>query len=561
MGKRALSMILAVALALSVAVGFVSAGSNMDDATPISLGTRYNDSITDLNTQDYFQFNLPESGRLKLQITTHIYKTNFALLDGNGSTVWEKTNQTWNSTSHEYNLDEDVDLTSGIYYFVVRQYGNSTGDYSFTLTCTSANESFPETTGGTNNDMESASAISAGRTYYGQIANNDAVDYYKVTLTKSGRLHLDLAAAIYKTDYAFYDANGYTLWEKTNQTWNKETNVYSLEDDFDVTAGTYYFCVRQYLRTGNYSFKLSDTDANESFPESAGGVDNEMETANQISMETTYRGQIALNDLADFYRVRLTESGTMRLRITTQIYKTDLSLLDENGYTVWQKERATWNESTHECSLNEYVKLNAGTYYFVARYYLGTGNYQFSIEKGPQFSDVRESDFFFNPVMWAVENSVTGGTDETHFSPNKTVMRSDSMVFFWAAKGRPAHRDIQSPFKDVKKKHWFYDAVLWAVENSITAGTDATHFSPNNTCSRSEILQFLYAAMNRPAYTIANPYSDVKKSHWYYDGAIWAYENGLEKGENGKFNAKTPCTRGYVVTYLFRFITGKELAQ
>ena len=177
------------------------------------------------------------------------------------------------------------------------------------------------------------------------------------------------------------------------------------------------------------------------------------------------------------------------------------------------------------------------------------------------FVDVHESDFFFEPVMWAVDTAVTTGTDETHFSPYNTVQRCDSMVFFWAAKNRPAHADIQSPFKDVKKKHWFYDAVLWAVENSITAGTNATHFSPNNTCSRSEILQFLYAAMNRPSYSISNPYSDVKPKHWYYDGAIWAYENGLEHGENGKFNAKTPCTRGYVVTYLYRFITGKELAQ
>ena len=103
--------------------------------------------------------------------------------------------------------------------------------------------------------------------------------------------------------------------------------------------------------------------------------------------------------------------------------------------------------------------------------------------------------------------------------------------------------------------------MLWAVENKITSGTDATHFSPNKTCIRSEILQFLYAAMEKPAYTIENPYSDVKKKHWYYDGAIWAYEKGLERGSNGKFKAKTPCTRAYVVTYLYRFITGKELVK
>ena len=177
------------------------------------------------------------------------------------------------------------------------------------------------------------------------------------------------------------------------------------------------------------------------------------------------------------------------------------------------------------------------------------------------FVDVHESDFFSNPVLWAVENGVTGGTDDTHFSPYNTVMRCDSMVFFWAAKNRPAHADIQSPFVDVKPKHWYYDAVMWAVENGITGGTDATHFSPKRTCSRSEILQFLYAAMGKPEYSIGNPYSDVKPKHWYYDGAIWAYEFGLERGEGGKYNAKTPCTRGYVVTYLYRFLTGKELVS
>ncbi len=178
------------------------------------------------------------------------------------------------------------------------------------------------------------------------------------------------------------------------------------------------------------------------------------------------------------------------------------------------------------------------------------------------FSDVpAKGNVVHNAIEWAYVNGITGGTDATHFSPNKTVMRSDAMVFFWAAEKRPSYKDGTSPFTDVKKKHWYYDAVMWAVENKITGGTDATHFSPSQTCSRSEILQFLYAAMNKPTYTISNPYSDVKSKYWYSDGAIWAYENGLEKGENGKFNAKTPCTRGSVVTYLYRFITGNELVS
>ena len=179
------------------------------------------------------------------------------------------------------------------------------------------------------------------------------------------------------------------------------------------------------------------------------------------------------------------------------------------------------------------------------------------------FEDVSEEDFFFNPVLWALDETVTGGVDETHFAPERTVMRADAMVFFWAANKRPGFTDTSKTFRDVKSKHWAYAAVMWAVENGITGGTDAagTYFSPQRTCSRSEILQFLYAAMGKPEYSIENPYSDVKTKHWYYDGAIWAYEFGLEKGEDGKFKAKTPCTRGYVVTYLYRFLTGQELAE
>jgi hypothetical protein len=181
------------------------------------------------------------------------------------------------------------------------------------------------------------------------------------------------------------------------------------------------------------------------------------------------------------------------------------------------------------------------------------------------FEDVGESDAFFTPVLWAYyhEPQVTAGTDTTHFSPERTVMRADAMVFFWAANNRPAFSSTDKTFKDVKKKHWAYAAVMWAVENGITGGTDAAgnYFSPQRTCSRSEILQFLYAAMGKPAYTINNPYSDVKPKHWFYEGAIWAYEKGLERGEDGNFHAKTPCTRAFVVTYLYRFFTGLDLDE
>ena len=134
------------------------------------------------------------------------------------------------------------------------------------------------------------------------------------------------------------------------------------------------------------------------------------------------------------------------------------------------------------------------------------------------------------------------------------------MTFFWAAKDRPKFKKANDQFKDVKKTDWYYKSVMWAVENGITVGVDETHFAPNKTCNRGELLTFLYAAMGKPKVNIQNPYKDVK-NQWYRKAALWAYENGLEKGEDGRFHASTPCTRVSVVTYLYRFETGEGLVE
>ena len=179
------------------------------------------------------------------------------------------------------------------------------------------------------------------------------------------------------------------------------------------------------------------------------------------------------------------------------------------------------------------------------------------------FADVQESDPYYSAVQWAVYHKpyqVTAGIDKTHFGPDKTVTRAQAMTFFWAAKDRPKFKTASTQFVDVKKTDWYYKAVMWAVENGITAGTDATHFSPNKTCNRGEILGFLYAALKKPKVSIANPYKDVT-NQWYKKAALWAFEQGIERGEKGRFNASTACTRASTVTYLYRFLEGKDLAE
>ena len=178
-----------------------------------------------------------------------------------------------------------------------------------------------------------------------------------------------------------------------------------------------------------------------------------------------------------------------------------------------------------------------------------------------KFEDVREDDDCYDAVLWAANHKpyqVTAGIDKTHFGPDRTVTRAQAMTFFWAAKDRPKFKKASTQFVDVKKTDWYYKAVMWAVEKKITAGTDATHFSPNKTCNRGEILTFLYAALKKPKVSISNPYKDVS-DQWYRKAALWAWANGIEKGENGKFNASTPCTRASTVSYLYRFFTGLDL--
>ena len=164
-------------------------------------------------------------------------------------------------------------------------------------------------------------------------------------------------------------------------------------------------------------------------------------------------------------------------------------------------------------------------------------------------------------IDWAYTHApyqITVGMDETHFGTDVIVTRAQAMTFLWAAKDKPTCETTVSPFTDVKIKKWYAKAILWAVENGITVGTGNNKFSPDKTCNRAEMLTFLYAALGKPSSTAENPYSDVSNSAWYKNAAIWAYENGIEQGDNGCFRYNTPCTRASTVLYIYRALASTE---
>ena len=168
------------------------------------------------------------------------------------------------------------------------------------------------------------------------------------------------------------------------------------------------------------------------------------------------------------------------------------------------------------------------------------------------FKDVFEEDYYYDAVMWAVNNGITEGTEEDMFSPGAECTRAQTVTFLWRAAGCPEPETTDNPFEDVKGEDYYYKAVLWAYENGITRGTSETTFSPGQTVSRSESVTFIYRAKEGKA-SGDNPFGDVSDEDFYYDAVRWAAENGITKGTGeDRFSPGDSCLRGQIITFLYR---------
>ena len=169
------------------------------------------------------------------------------------------------------------------------------------------------------------------------------------------------------------------------------------------------------------------------------------------------------------------------------------------------------------------------------------------------FVDVATSSYYEDAVDWAVGNGITQGTDDTHFSPDGICTRAQAVTFLWRAAGSPKPETRTMPFTDVPAGSYYYDAVLWAVENDITKGTSDTTFSPNMTCTRAQIVAFLWRSEKSPAAGTANPFADVKSTAYYADAVLWAVKENITRGTtNTTFSPDADCTRSQIVTFLWR---------
>lgn len=174
------------------------------------------------------------------------------------------------------------------------------------------------------------------------------------------------------------------------------------------------------------------------------------------------------------------------------------------------------------------------------------------------FHDVSRFDYFYDAVKWAAENGIASGTGRYTFSPDAVCTRAQTVTFLWRAAGSPMPRYRTCAFTDVDSRDYYYNAVLWAVEQGITTGLTATTFGPDVTVSRGQVATFLYRAASASKPNTFNPFTDVKTTAYNYDAILWAYDNRITTGTSDTtFSPDASCTRAQIVTFLYRYYQGR----
>lgn len=190
-----------------------------------------------------------------------------------------------------------------------------------------------------------------------------------------------------------------------------------------------------------------------------------------------------------------------------------------------------------------------------------TGTVAIKIGQTMNFIDVKTTDYFYNSVKWAVGKNITNGTSSTTFSPYKSCTRAEIVTFLWRAAGSPEPTITRNPFRDVNAvtHSSYYKAILWASQKGITSGTSATAFSPDQVCTRAQIVTFLYRYAGQPSGYYSNPFKDVSATNEasYYNAILWASGKGITTGSSPTtFSPYASCNRAEAVTFLYRYTNG-----
>ena len=390
--KKLLSVLLAMIMLFSTLSCLTMSASAVYDsissARSISSGVSYTGTISTADTVDYYKFTLSSSSTVTLSVNAALRELYVTLYDEDGNQIADD-GPDWNSGG-QIVFNRTYTFTKGTYYIKISKgyytYDDNYGNYSLKLTTTSSNETFSETKGGLDNSIATANSISPKTTYKGQIAFNDTVDFYKFVLSTSSAVTLDVNGALRELYVTIYDEEGNQIADNSPD-WNSSGQIV-FNRIYTFTKGTYYIKISKGYYSyddnyGNYSFKYTTSSANETFAETKGGIDNSIATANKISLGKTYKGQIAFNDLDDYYKFSVSDNK-ININVNGKVSELYIRIYDANGSEVFY-ESASANDSGSISYFNQ-ITLTEGTYYLrISKGYYSSdnnyGNYSFTVSK------------------------------------------------------------------------------------------------------------------------------------------------------------------------------------
>ncbi len=534
--------------------GLYEAGVDLTNYKTISIGQEVTGSIVDKNSCYAYQITLPESGTLTTTVKLeNLSQMAWEIYDVSGKKIVGELPK-WESTLRRATRTYTCDLTSGVYYLVCYEKwtNGNYGDFSMNTEFVSAGETYPEGQGGNNNAADTAVEIQPAASVTGQVAVNDDADAYKFTLSKSGTWNIKLTAKEEYLGYTLTDANGNKIWDGRSY-WNSATKQGVTNQDLNLIAGTYYLILSKYYKvTGNYTFETSFTDVGESFVDAQGATHDSLDTASPINLDQEYTGHIADNCSSDFFKITLDRQQIIVVKSKSRLQGLHFKLYNSDGVQEELNKTSYWDNTTKVNSLVEYVTLGAGVHYFqVSRTYYN-GPYTFSLNS--YFRDVTDTkSWYYEPIKWAVEKDITAGMGDNRFGINNTCTRAQVMTFLYKAAGSPSVDSLPNTFSDVPNGSWYRNAVVWAVNQGITSGVGGGKFGPAQPCTRSQVVTFLYKASGSTSQYSSTKFRDVEKGKWYFNPIVWAVNKGITSGlNNEEFGVFAPCTRAQVMTFIYK---------
>ena len=358
---------------------------------------------------------------------------------------------------------------------------------------------------------------------------------------RDGDVILVTGVALDKTTASIYVGNTTTLVATvtpTNATidgitWSSNNESVATVDESGVVTGVAAGTATITATTENGGFAATCTVTVSRRPSGGGGGGS---TTYTVSVDAGRNGDVTVSP------TRASSGSTVTITVDPDNgYELDeLTVLDKNGKEV---------ELTKKSDSKYTFKMPSGKVTIEATFA------EIGAEYENPFVDVSEGAYYYDAVLWAAENGITGGTSATTFSPAVTCTRAQTVTFLWRAAGSPDPEGTEMPFTDVAYDAYYYDAVLWAVENGITSGTSATTFSPDATVTRAQNVTFLWRWAEASAVETVNPFTDVAADMYYHDAVLWAADEGITAGTSATtFSPDDPCLRSQIVTFLYRFL-------